>query len=152
MSAIVVPQGFGYVGAALVATVFLLAGQSQVVSAKRKAAKIQYPQMYATPAQEKESREALIFNCAQRAHQNTLENIPAVYVTTIVSGLKYPVFSAAVCAGFVVSRIFYTRGYISGDPKKRVNAAYGLATVGLIANLLASTYVAYGWVADNLKL
>ncbi|KAJ2932273.1 hypothetical protein H1R20_g4836, partial [Candolleomyces eurysporus] len=127
MSDSLVPQGFGYVGAALLSTVFLLLGQSQVVSFKRRKSGIAYPQMYAEKAQEKESKDALIFNCAQ-------------------------LFSASVCAGWVVSRIFYTRGYITGDPKKRVSVVYGLATVGLLGNLFLSTYVAGGWVMQNLKL
>ncbi|KAJ2912153.1 hypothetical protein MD484_g8260, partial [Candolleomyces efflorescens] len=152
MSASLVPQGFGYVGAALVSTIFLLIGQSQVVSIKRKKAGIEYPQMYADKLQEKESKDALVFNCAQRAHQNTLENIPIVYVTTIVAGLQYPVYSASVCAFWVLSRILYTRGYISGDPKKRVSVAYGLATVGLLGNLACATYTAAGWVMQNLNL
>ncbi|RXW22573.1 hypothetical protein EST38_g3287 [Candolleomyces aberdarensis] len=152
MSDSLVPHGFGYVGAALLSTVFLLLGQTQVVSSKRRKSGIAYPQMYADKAQEKESKDALIFNCAQRAHQNTLEYIPAVYVTTIIAGLQYPVISASVCAGWVVSRIFYTRGYITGDPKKRVSVVYGLASVGLLGNLFLSTYIAGGWVMQNLKL
>ncbi|TEB38948.1 membrane-associated proteins in eicosanoid and glutathione metabolism [Coprinellus micaceus] len=149
---VVLPQGFGYVGAAILSTAFVLLGQSQVVSFKRKKSGIQYPQMYATAEQEKDSKDALIFNCAQRAHQNTLENIPIVYVTTIISGLHYPVFAASACAFWSLSRVFYTRGYITGDPKKRVSAVYGLATVGLLGNLFASAYVAGGWVLQNLSL
>ena len=69
------------------------------------------------------------------AHQNTLENIPLVLVSyvcfvisrntdkrdfcsTIITGLQFPVYAAAGCAIWTLSRIAYTRGYITGDPKK----------------------------------
>ncbi|TFK30847.1 membrane-associated proteins in eicosanoid and glutathione metabolism [Coprinopsis marcescibilis] len=144
------PQGFGYVGAALVSTAWLIIGQSFTVSAARKNAKIDYPQMYASTAQQKESKEALIFNCAQRAHQNTLENLPIVWISTIVSGLQYPVLSASACALWVVSRIFYTRGYITGDPKKRVGPVYMVGTFSLLGSFLAASYVSGTWVYQNI--
>ncbi|EAU92743.1 hypothetical protein CC1G_01788 [Coprinopsis cinerea okayama7 len=151
MSSALVPQGFGYVGASLVSTVWLLLGQSFAVSSARKKAGIDYPQAYAEKAQEKASKEALIFNCAQRAHQNTLENLPAVYISTIVTGLRYPIPAAAACALWVVSRISYTRGYITGDPKKRVGLLYGLGSISLLGSLLTATYVAGTWVLENIK-
>ncbi|KAF9460122.1 hypothetical protein BDZ94DRAFT_947507 [Collybia nuda] len=118
MSTIVLPQGFEYVGAALLSTVFVLAGQNITVSRHRKRAGILYPQLYAEQAQVENSRDALLFNCAQRAHQNTLENIPIIYVTTLLAGLKFPVFAASACGLWSLARITYTRGYITGDPAK----------------------------------
>lgn len=91
---------YSYVAASLVGTVFLLAGQSIVVSKARKAAQIPYPQLYAEKAEAAASPAANKFNCAQReallsfpssitltwtrflgAHQNTLEHMPIVLIT-----------------------------------------------------------------------
>ncbi|KIJ65028.1 hypothetical protein HYDPIDRAFT_88789, partial [Hydnomerulius pinastri MD-312] len=64
------------------------------------------------------SGSALIFNCAQRAQQNTLENFPLALVSALAARLKYPIISAALCEFWVVSRVFYTLGYTTGDPSK----------------------------------
>merc|ERR1711981_1184136 len=77
------------------------------VGGARKAAKI------------KASKEALVFNCTQRAHQNTLETLPFVLFSTLLTGLQYPRVAAGACAAYVLGRVLYTVGYTSGDPKKR---------------------------------
>ena len=110
------PPSFQYVGVALLSTVFILLGQSILVGRMRKRAQVKYPQseailldslrkitkrflVYAEAAHAETSRDAFVFNCAQRkhdhdaciivtlmnlhltgAHQNTLENIPIVLV------------------------------------------------------------------------
>ncbi|KAG5647541.1 hypothetical protein DXG03_008894 [Asterophora parasitica] len=127
-----IPDGFQWVGASILSTVFVLAGQNAAVSKWRKRAGIKYPQMYAEKAEAENSKDALIFNCAQRAHQNTLENIPIVYVTTLLTGLKYPLFAASACTLWSVARISYTRGYLTGDPSKRSGGLYVLGTLGTI--------------------
>ncbi|KAF8973040.1 hypothetical protein BDZ97DRAFT_1778961 [Flammula alnicola] len=89
-----------------------------MVNKYRKRANISYPQVYADKTQLEGSKDAHLFNCAQRAHQNTLEYIPIVYVVTILGGISFPVFSASACTIWTLSRISYTRGYITGDPQK----------------------------------
>ncbi|KAJ4484934.1 hypothetical protein C8J55DRAFT_487936 [Lentinula edodes] len=143
-SVIVVPQGFSYVAGALLSTVFLVTGQSAVVSTQRKAAGIKYPQssvarstpvLYAEQKEVEASVDALKFNCAQRAHQNTLENLPIIYTTTLVAALKFPKVAAAACAFWSLTRVLYTRGYISGDPAQRNKnggSLYNLATLVLL--------------------
>ena len=89
--------------------------------------------VYAEKAEAEASKDAKIFNCAQRAHQNTLESVPVILVTyaaisflsgvdllcrTLVSGLAFPLTAASLCATFVVGRISYTRNYVTGDPEK----------------------------------
>ncbi|KAF9264482.1 hypothetical protein L218DRAFT_958156 [Marasmius fiardii PR-910] len=113
------PDGIPLLGAALMSTVFLLIYQASVVGMARMAANIQYPQVYADKAEEQASIEARKFNCAQRAHQNTLEYIPTVYLTTMISAIQHPKLAAALLAGWVISRFFYTRRYATGDPEKR---------------------------------
>ncbi|KAF5385167.1 hypothetical protein D9615_001343 [Tricholomella constricta] len=144
------PQGFQYVGASLLSTVLVLAGQNFIVSKWRKRSGIKYPQLYAEKAEAAASKDALIFNCAQRAHQNTLENIPIVYVTTLLTGLKYPILAASACAMWSVSRIGYTRGYLTGDPSKRANGLYVLGALGSITLLLSSCYVVGQSILESL--
>jgi len=148
---VTLPNNYEYVGAALVSTVWLLIAQGVIVSRYRKRAGIKYPQMYAEKAEAEASKDALKFNCAQRAHQNTLENIPLVLVSTIITGLQFPVYAAAGCAVWTLSRISYTRGYITGDPKKRASVLYSLGTLSLLGQVLASTYAAGNWLYVGLS-
>lgn len=73
--------------------------------------------------QVKESREAYIFNAAQRAHGNLLENMSQTIVSMLVAGLVYPRASAALGAGWVVSRILFAYGYITSN-KPHGNGRY----------------------------
>ncbi|KAF9269566.1 membrane-associated proteins in eicosanoid and glutathione metabolism [Marasmius fiardii PR-910] len=114
-----VPEGLSLVGASLLSTVVLLVYQVSVVAKARGAAKVPYPQAYAEKAQEEASLEAKKFNCAQRAHQNTLEWIASVYVTTALSAIQHPKLTAGMLAGWTLTRIMYTNGYATGDPSKR---------------------------------
>lgn len=51
------------------------------VGAARRAFGVPYPQMYA----EKSDKHATAFNCVQRAHQNTLEQLPLFYTLLFTS-------------------------------------------------------------------
>jgi len=148
---VTLPNNYQYVGAALFSTVWLLAGQAHLVGKYRKRASIQYPQLYAEKAEAAASKDAHLFNCAQRAHQNTLENIPMVFASTIITGIHFPTYAASACALWTLSRIFYTRGYVTGDPKKRVSVMYGVGSVSILAQLLASTYIVGGWLYAGLS-
>ncbi|KAG6919877.1 hypothetical protein DXG01_015585 [Tephrocybe rancida] len=146
-----VPEGFQYVGASLLSTVFVLVGQNVAVGKWRKRAGIEYPQLYAEKAEAAASKDALIFNCAQRAHQNTLENLPIIYATTLLAGLKYPIVAASACATWSVARIFYTRGYLTGDPKKRTNPLSLFGSISVLGLILTSTYTVGHAVLANFR-
>jgi len=120
MSTIHVPVGFSWVTASLLSVATLLQWQGLSVCGARKKAHISYPLAYADKAEQEASKEAMIFNCMQRAHQNTLENAPVVVLTTVISGLRYPIPAAAGCGLWVLSRFVYTVRYGAGDPKKRM--------------------------------
>ncbi|KAJ6535977.1 membrane-associated proteins in eicosanoid and glutathione metabolism [Mycena vulgaris] len=129
MSTITVPSGMSYVVAALMATMFLLVWQTVVVRKHRDRAGIHYPRAYAENQEVAASPLAMKFNCAQRAHQNTLETIPWIYVMTVVLATKYPLLSASSLGMWIFSRIAYTLGYITGNPDNvRVPVCIGSAT------------------------
>ncbi|EJC99660.1 uncharacterized protein FOMMEDRAFT_112727 [Fomitiporia mediterranea MF3/22] len=118
MPSIEVPQGYSYVLAAATSSILLNAYQVYNVTKARKAANIAYPQAYAEKAEAMSSVAAYRFNCAQRAHQNTLESAPHVILSTLVTGLKYPYLAAALGGTWIAGRFFYTIGYSTGDPDK----------------------------------
>ncbi|KAJ3571403.1 hypothetical protein NP233_g3782 [Leucocoprinus birnbaumii] len=150
-TSIQLPHEFRYVGAAIVSTVLVVMGQGFVVGRYRKRSGIQYPQMYAEQAQVEKSRDALVFNCAQRAHQNTLENIPIIWATTAVVGTQMPVLAASACGLWSLSRISYTVGYLTGDPKKRVNPLYAVGALGQLGLVLTATTYAARWAWEGIS-
>ena len=54
-----------------------------------------------------------------RAHQNTLEHHPTFVAMLALGGLEMPVFSAIAGCVWIAGRVIYSRGYYTGDPKKR---------------------------------
>lgn len=76
---------------------------------------LQYPQMW--------SDKHPVFNCYQRAHQNTLEVIPFYLVMLLTGGLRHPLVAAGAGATFLFARILYSIGYYTGAPKKRMPGA-----------------------------
>ncbi|EEB93585.1 hypothetical protein MPER_07731 [Moniliophthora perniciosa FA553] len=111
-----------------------------VVGRHRAAAKIPYPQLYAEKAQEEASFEAKKFNCAQRAHQNSLESIGIVWLTTCITAIEYPILAASLTGVWSLSRYFYTRGYATGDPAKRLGGGR-LSSMTVLGLLGTSFYI-----------
>ncbi|KAJ3909311.1 hypothetical protein F5879DRAFT_933709 [Lentinula edodes] len=135
---ITVPHGLPYVGAALLSSVLLVSVQLKIVAARRKASGIQPPQIYAEQAEVAKSLHALRLNCAQRAHLNTLEYLPMVYLVTCITACKYPILAASLCESWVITRAIYTRDYTSSGPEKRTFGARTslIALLGLLASAM----------------
>ncbi|KAJ6612820.1 hypothetical protein B0H10DRAFT_281058 [Mycena sp. CBHHK59/15] len=151
MSTLIVPTGFSYVTAALMSTIFLLGGQIVAVSRHRSFAGVPYPQLYADKAEAAASPAAYKFNCAQRVHQNTLEYLPGLYMMTTVFGLKYPVLAASSLGLWVVGRIAYSIGYMTGVPDNRNNIVTVIcATPSMLTLLGGSTYTAYRLLVEGI--
>ncbi|KAK7042323.1 hypothetical protein R3P38DRAFT_313258 [Favolaschia claudopus] len=151
MSTITVPQGTSYVAGSLLSTVFLLTWQTIQVSKYRKLAGVPYPRLYAEKAEMDTSPAAVKFNCVQRAHANTLENIPTVYLMTILVGIKAPVVAASALGAWVISRIAYTNGYASGNPAQRHNLIGRLTYLPSTLTLfLGSIWSVYNLIADGI--
>jgi len=125
-----------------------------MVSSYRKAGKVKYPlgasdcmttlkhtsltlaavvdAAYADSKDAEADKAKLAFNCAQRAHQNTLENAQYVLAGLLITGLKHPKVAVAFGVSGLIGRVLYTLGYATGDPKKRNRgAAHYLATHGM---------------------
>merc|ERR1712212_722815 len=99
---------------------------------------VDYPAMY--------SDTEPVFNCYQRAHQNTLERIPLFLILLLTAGL----FNAKVTAAFgflwLLARVIYAVGYYSGIPKNRI--AGSLMSLLSEAPFLVMTFLQVGNMAN----
>lgn len=131
-----VPQEYGYVLATATLTTVVAWYQMINVGQYRRAAKVPYPNAYATAAECKESKEKYLFNCAQRAHGNFLEHQPSMLVALLIGGLKYPVISSCVGTVWCASRVAYTIGYCRKDKSdgsgRRIGTGGSLMELALI--------------------
>ena len=91
-----------------------LAGAIKVVTARKKY-DIKYPTLYSTGTTKNDE----MYNCAQRAHQNTLEGLPVVNLMMLSSATVYPRAAALFGFTWVVGRFLYIRGYTEGGPEGR---------------------------------
>jgi len=82
-----------------------------------------------------------LYNCSQRAHQNTLENLPIVNMMMLSSATVFPKTAAIFGAIWVVGRFLYIRGYNAGTGPE------GRMLGGMVSHLgdmplLVTTFVA----------
>lgn len=141
--ALTVPDGYGYTAAiALGAIPLLILAQGFVVVKCRVAAKIPYPNTYATAEQAKASKEAYKFNCAQRAHANLLENSSQTMLTLLFAGLFYPTATMYLGAIWVAMRALFAYGYITSEKAngqgRLIGGGFWLAQLALIGCSLAA--------------
>ncbi|CAN4083703.1 unnamed protein product [Withania somnifera] len=111
------PKEYGYVILTLVFYCFLNFWMSFQVGKARKKYKVPYPTLYAI---ESENKDAKLFNCVQRGHQNSLEMMPMFFMLMIIGGIRHPLICASLGAIYIVSRYFYFTGYSTGDPQNRL--------------------------------
>ncbi|KAG8013559.1 Transmembrane protein 50A [Nibea albiflora] len=81
----VLPSHFGYVIFTYLYSWIMLAYLAVKVGLARKKYDVKYPAMYSDKEQ--------VFNCIQRAHQNTLEIYPQWLVFQTIAALVYPFFT-----------------------------------------------------------
>ncbi|XP_022141367.1 microsomal glutathione S-transferase 3 [Momordica charantia] len=125
------PAEYGYVVLVLVLYTFLNFWMAGQVGRARKKYKVFYPNLYAL---ESENKDAKLFNCVQRGHQNSLEMMPLFFMLMILGGIRHPCLSASFGVLYVVSRFFYFRGYATGVPENRLTIGKFsfLAVLGLM--------------------
>ncbi|KAL2136778.1 hypothetical protein VTI74DRAFT_1430 [Chaetomium olivicolor] len=145
---ITLPQEYGYVLAAATSTFFVNTFHSFLTSSHRKAANVKYPTTYVSTEQAEKDPKAYAFNCAQRAHANFTESLTPFLGALLVSGLKYPVYAAALGAVWSISRIVYALGYTKNGPQGRTAGALPASLSDLALKLMAaytSLGLALGW-------
>ncbi|KAL3680944.1 hypothetical protein R1sor_023900 [Riccia sorocarpa] len=125
------PPQYGYVILTAASSYVLTQWQAIQIGAQRRKYGIKYPKMY-------EDSEESVFNCYQRAHQNTLEAYPAFLAMLLTGGLAYPVTSAVLGLAWVIGRIIYTLGYYTGKPENRNKGTpfHFFALVGLLVTCI----------------
>ena len=129
----------GYVLLVYLAIYMLNIWQALNVGKMRKKLKVFYPTMYSDKFPE--------FNCYQRVHQNTLENIPFLLATLPVAGIRHPLLATAFGLFWIFARVIYSFAYYSGDPRKRVPGAIMTYVAQWSINIcLVSTVAGFlGW-------
>ncbi|KAJ9113504.1 hypothetical protein QFC20_001855 [Naganishia adeliensis] len=147
MASLVLPTNYAYVALTAAGTLWLNLYQVLTVSKARKAAGLKYPIYMAENSVAEKDPKAYKFNCCQRAHANTLENVPTFLFALLYSGLYYPRAAAALGALWLVGRFLYTVGYATGQPERRNKSGGIVHNIGL---MLLSTYVAGSKVANLL--
>ncbi|CAG8586121.1 9469_t:CDS:2 [Acaulospora morrowiae] len=125
MALIEISRDYGYVIVTGIASLFMTTYLGVKVGSARKKAMVPYPNMYASREESEKDRNKLIFNCYQRAHQNTLENYPQFLFTLLIGGLKYPLLSSIGGGIYILGRLMYAWGYQTGDPTKRHRGTFG---------------------------
>ncbi|KAK7276166.1 hypothetical protein RIF29_17301 [Crotalaria pallida] len=137
------PKEYGFVVIILVLYCFLNFYMAIKVGKARKKYNVPYPTLYAI---ESENKQAKLFNCVQRGHQNSLETMPIFFMLMILGGLKHPSISAALGLLHTVARYFYFTGYATGEPKNRIKLGgfHMLALLGLMVCTLS-----FGWTLVN---
>ncbi|KAF5656509.1 glutathione s-transferase [Fusarium heterosporum] len=132
------PAEYGYVLVAATSTFFVNTLHVVLTSKARKASGLKYPIPYASNDLAEKDAEAFKFNCAQRAHANFTENQISFLGALLISGLRYPVASAALGAGWAFSRVFYALGYSAGGPKGRMGGSIGSALCDVSLKFMAA--------------
>ncbi|KAB1211386.1 Microsomal glutathione S-transferase 3 [Morella rubra] len=128
---LVLPKEYGFVVIVLVLYSLVNFWMAFQVGKARKKFKVPYPILYAI---ESENKDAKLFNCIQRGHQNSLELMPVFFTLMILGGMKHPGVCAALGLVYIVARFFFFKGYATGDPKNRLTIGkYGfVAVMGLM--------------------
>ena len=129
---------------AAASTFFINTWHTILVGSARKAAKVPYPNAYASAAEAAESQDKYLFNCAQRAHYNFLEALPTYLVTLLVAGIRYPVLSAGLGVAWGVARVMYGLGYMRKDKKGGMGRYAGIWHSPILVILAGMSGLA-GW-------
>ncbi|KAK8921389.1 hypothetical protein KSP39_PZI020563 [Platanthera zijinensis] len=132
--AIEIPREYGYVVLVLVLYNFVNMWMGMQVGKARKKYKVPYPALYAV---ESENKDAKLFNCIQRGHQNSIEYMPVFFALLLLGGIQHPLFAAGFGLFYGVTRFFYFKGYASGVPENRLKIG-GYNFLGLFGLIICS--------------
>eukprot|EP00483_Globobulimina_turgida_P005680 UN05690 len=132
------PSNYGLIGLMMIFNGYILLYLGVCVGKARKKYGVEYPNMYADIHHSKNEKNANIFNCIQRAHQNSLEQQPFFLILSFLAAQQFPL--VAGISAFVVNlgRLAYAAGYSTGNPKARLRGSFGY--LGLLT-LLGCSWV-----------
>eukprot|EP01111_Echinosteliopsis_oligospora_P008595 TRINITY_DN243_c0_g1_i1.p1 TRINITY_DN243_c0_g1~~TRINITY_DN243_c0_g1_i1.p1 ORF type:complete len:151 (+),score=39.12 TRINITY_DN243_c0_g1_i1:103-555(+) len=135
-------ESYSLVIGSAIATAITLQTLAFRVGKARARLGVQLPSMYADQSVAKVNKDAHVFNCIQRGHQNALETYPQVLFLILAGGLKHPWVAAGAGVAWCVGRLAYANGYATGDPEKRQTPLGVLTYVGLLSALGATVSLA----------
>jgi len=145
MSSFTFPENYGFVFAGVFGTMIANLYCSINVSKHRKKFGIKYPALYADAThinKDCKKEDVETFNCAQRAHQNTLESLSSVQLMGALNGLMFPQFAASCLGVYSVGRILYCNGYTKNGPDGRMLGGI-VSHLGDLPLLICTGYCAY---------
>ncbi|KAI7885640.1 membrane-associated proteins in eicosanoid and glutathione metabolism [Lichtheimia hyalospora FSU 10163] len=141
MVAIELPHEYGYVLTTFAASAFYLFTLGAQTGKYRRAAGVPYPYAYADKEEAEKDPKKNLFNCAQRVHQNTLEMYPIYSTFLLIGGIKHPVYASVAGVIFLVGRFFFSSGYLTGNPSKRMRGVFSYAALlGLLGMSVSTLY------------
>ncbi|KAJ3672907.1 hypothetical protein LUZ60_006281 [Juncus effusus] len=129
-----IPKEYGYVVLVVVVYAFMNMWMGIQVGKARRKYKVPYPTMYVT---ETENKDAKLFNCVQRGHQNSIEFMAVFFTTLLVGGVQHPCIAAGLGALYTVARFFYFKLYSKGNPDSRLKPV-GLSFLALFGLMICS--------------
>ncbi|KAK9832823.1 hypothetical protein WJX81_004611 [Elliptochloris bilobata] len=126
-------------GAVLASIGFIgIANQAMAIAVAkaRKQYGVEYPRLYA----EGDSENARLFNCVQRAHQNTLEQLPVWLAAQAALASVHPMTAGVLGFVWMAGRIVYFLGYSSKGPQGRLPGTIvaSLIQIGVLGFLLVN--------------
>ncbi len=120
----------------------------------RKTYKIPFPTMYAVPGTPKEycpgggpremisEEEAYAFNCIQRGHQNTVENMPSFVALLLLNWFTFPLVSGICGFVWIIGKMLYMAGYATNHEKRVWGAVSYLGLLTLfVTTLISAAYM-----------
>ena len=116
------------------------------VMAARKQYGIKYPKLYADASDGEAGHK---FNCIQRGHQNTLENMPMILLFTGITSVFYPATGAAFLGIWTVGKVLYFNGYASGDPNARNTQGGPISYIGLLGAIGTCLKIAFDLLTSS---
>jgi uncharacterized membrane protein YecN with MAPEG domain len=145
-AALALPDHYGYVALSVGSAALLNQYLAVRVALARREAGVAYPALYA----EGTGEAANVFNCTQRAHQNTLEYIPTALACQIVMGLQFPIAAGALGAAWTLGRCAAARFFYARRKYPAAAAACSVSHAPPLS-LAAGSFTASGTRLETLR-